>query len=201
MMRSTNRSRVGWGSWPLILAMIAPLAAARAQTRTDSLSVARGNRIRVRGLSTAAWSSAGKVEEITADSLRLAGDKGDTVWIRRWSVFSIEAHRGEELQRRVIVTTMGIGLVAGTIASMIICREDRPVCVAEDQVSQIAEDVSGRPVEPELVLGVAGGLAGGLLGWAIAPPPRWEMAVWPRFDAGVRPQRGHAVMFAFRYSF
>ena len=201
MIRSKDRSTVRWASGLLVLRMLGALTAAGAQTGTDSLSIARGDRIRIRTSFTANWSPARRVEEVTADSLRWAGDKGDTVWIPRWSVFSIEAHRGEELQRTVIVTTMGIGLVAGTVASMVICRNDREVCAAEDQISQVAEDLSGEYVEPALVLGVAGGLAGALLGWAIATPPRWELAVWPRFDADARPQRGRALAFAFRYFF
>jgi hypothetical protein len=38
----------------------------------------------------------------------------------------MEAHRGEELQRRVIAVTAGIGLIAGTIVSQVMCASDRP---------------------------------------------------------------------------
>jgi hypothetical protein len=185
----------------LVLGMMLPLVAAGGQARPDSLSIVRGDHIRIRASYTANWSSVGKVEELTTDSLRLVTDKRDTIWIPRWRVFSMEAHRGEELQRRVIAVTAGIGLIAGTIVSQVMCASDRPLCDTEDAVGQLAGDLTDSDVERDLVLGVASGLAGALVGWAIATPPRWEMAVWPRLDAGARQARGAGMVLAFRYSF
>ncbi len=200
-MRSTNCTTVRrrGGAW--VLGMMLPLAAARAQVRPDPLSIVRGDHIRIRGSYTANWSSVGKVVELTTDSLRLVTDKGDTVSIPRWTAFSMEAHRGEELRGRVIAVTAGIGLIAGTIVSQVMCANDRPLCATEDAVSQVAGDLTDSYVERDLVLGVASGLAGALVGWALATPPHWEMAVWPRFDAGACQARGAGMVLAFRTSF
>ena len=149
----------------------------------DSLLVRDGDHVRIRVGGDAGWSFSGHVRDVQRDGLRLVPDHGDTAWIPRWSVFAIEARRGEEFQTRVIGATILGGLTAGGVAAIVMCVRDRTACAAQEQARQRAEDLNEPYVAPEVFYGLAGCAVGALVGAAIAPWPHWEMAVWPTFDA------------------
>ncbi len=172
----------------------------RAQApKPDSIFFGRGDHIRIKKGYRADWSPAGTVAELGVDSLRLAVDKGDTIWIPRWSVFAVEVHRGEALQGQVVRTMGLIGFTAGAGAALVMCVKGRITCDSDAPGGESNGEEAY--LNPEFILGAAGALAGALLGWAIAPEPKWQMVVWPRLDADIGVRRRHGVAVGFRYSF
>lgn len=184
-----------------LLALSFPQVVAQAQRYPNAIGVAAiGNHIRVR---RSADSSVviGRLRAAQNDSLLIAEDS--THWyvtVGRDEVTDLEVQHDEKTRDQASTVMALLGAAAGGGLWISHCLNDRAACAAEEQAAREQANCDSNYVSPGSLYVLGGLLAGGLLGYALAPAPHWDVVAFPMQTTGFDGQRHLGLNLGFRYS-
>jgi len=164
---------------------MAPADGAAQNTSIDSSGLSAlvpvGAHLRVRGQGINSSVFRGRLRAMSNDSIRLALDDDPTeaVPFAVADLGRVEVERDEK-SREQAATVMGtIGAVGGVTAAVFWCKHNQSDC--EDDINRTIEAAQNDSsyVGTSMLMILGGTALGALLGYAIAPPPHWELMVFP----------------------
>lgn len=159
---------------------------ASAQNASPPRPLARGDRVRL----TASGDSTtivGSVLRLDADQVVVApADSGAPPrTVARSAISHLEIQR--DVRTRDVAASVGalIGLAAaGSYYYFDLCRQDPAGCNDEQRRAARATEYDHTYITTGDVLAIGGFIAGGLLGYALAPAPHWELIATPAVEHG-----------------
>lgn len=167
------------------LAVFAPetstLSAQQGVPITEPRPPVRGDHLRLYKSSSDSAPIVGKLRWIANDSISVIPDEDSSVRVlfSQSDVARIEVERDAGMRDQVATVMAGLGLLGGAAAAVYQCFSNREQCAAERDAQARAEENGDPYLDKSLLLIGGGGLAGALLGYILAPPPRWEVIAFP----------------------
>lgn len=143
----------------------------------------------------------GRLRALYDDSLAIMPDSDHwEVSFKRGEIGRLEAERDEKTRDYATTTMAVIGLLAGGGIALANCLDDREACAAQIERQREAECNGDSYVAPGTLLILGGLLAGGLVGYALAPAPHWDVVMMPTSTTGFDGQQHLGLNLGVRYS-
>jgi len=168
----------------------------------DSVLTGTGHHVRVHRAANDYVPVVGRLRAVEGDSVLIVPD-ADTlviVALSRSDVARLEVERDAHTRDLFVTVTAVVGTVAGGAAAVARCANNRSACAEEYQDMQRAYENDSTYWGPSLLITLAGGLAGALLGYAMAPAPHWDVVALPMRTAGPDGSLHWGMRIGMRYS-
>ena len=168
------------------VSLLAITRATSAHAQSPRAAVARGDQVR---LTTGGDSAAVVGRVVRVDSTQLVVAPPDSGSLPRTIPLANVSHLEIERDVRARSIGAGIGALIGVAAGgsyyyFDICRQNASGCADEKRRASHAAMYDRSYVTVGDVLAIGGLLAGGLLGYALAPAPHWEIVATPGLEPG-----------------
>lgn len=177
------------------------LFAQQSLPTTEPRPLVRGDHLRLYQTTDDRSPIVGRLRWIANDSMDVAPDEDSTVRVlfSQSDVARIEVERDAGMRNQVATVIAGLGMLGGAAAAVYRCLDNREQCAAERDAQARAEENGDPYVDKSLLLIAGGGLAGALLGYILAPPPRWEVIAFPTRAASVDGTPRWGLLVGLRY--
>ena len=185
----------------LALALLGSVAAQAQQNSPSNTTPKIGEHVRVQMNDADSSRFTGRLRALYHDSLAIMPDSDHwEVSFTRGDIARLEVEHDEHT-RDYAATTMAVigGLTGGGIA-VANCFKDRVACAADYQRAREAECQGDSYVDSGTLLLLGGVLAGGLVGYALAPAPHWDVVMMPTSTTGFDGQQHLGLNLGMRYS-
>lgn len=157
------------------LVLLPPPAAAQMP------AVPVGAHLRIRGSGAHSATFTGRLRAMSNDSIALAldDDAEQTVPFRVGDIGQLEMEHDEHTRDMAASVMGGIGAAGGIVTAVLWCKNNLDDCDDEIQKIQDAHDNDEDYLGIPGLFVVGGSLLGALVGYVLAPPPHWELVVFP----------------------
>ena len=186
-------------SFAFVLALICGITRpARAQNPSTPRI---GEHVRVRMNDADSTRFTGRLRALYDDSLAIVPDSDHwEVSFKRVEIARLEVEHDEKTRDYAATTMAVVGLVAGGGVALAKCLDDKEACAYQIQRQRDAECNGDSYVAPGTLLVFGGLLAGGLIGYALAPAPHWDVVMMPTSTTGFDGQQHLGLNLGMRYS-
>lgn len=192
------------GAWlPAVLALVLlPSLRAGGQNSPPRDTIVKvGDHVRVQVADADSGFVRGRVRYIDDDSLLIARDSSEwLVALGRAEIARIESEHDEHTREYATEVMATIGLLAGGGVAVANCLKDRAACAANLEAERDAECRGDPYVDMGALLVTGGVLVGGLIGYALAPAPHWDVVMLPSRNVGYDGQQHLQLNVGLRYS-
>lgn len=185
----------------LTLAAIASVQAQTPGTSPDSIAKV-GEHVRVLLSRSDSIYVSGRFRGFHGDSLWIAPDSSDwTEAFGRDDVARFEIQHDEKTREYATTVMMTLGAVGGVALAVSYCLHNSAQCAADQQAAREAQCRGEDYATTASLIFSATTLVGGLLGYALAPAPHWDVVILPVQSTGSDGQLHMGINLGFRYSF
>ena len=162
-----------------------------------------GSHLRVRGQTAHSSTFTGRLRAVSNDSISLALDD-DTTATLPFAIGDIgraEIERDEKTREQAMTVMGTIGAAGGLTAAVLWCKHNQADCEEDiDRMLSTADEDSSY-VGPSLLMILGGTLVGSLIGYVVAPPPHWELVMFPTRTSNNNGSSRTLLNVGLRYSF
>ena len=140
-----------------------------------------GAHLRVRGQGVHSSVFRGRLRAMSNDSIRLAldDDPDEALPFAVADLGRVEVERDEKTREQAATVMGAIGAAGGATAAVLWCKHNQSDCQDDiDKTIEAAQNDSSY-VGTSMLMILGGTAVGALLGYALAPPPHWELLVFP----------------------
>ena len=169
----------------LVAVALTPADGAAQNTSIDSSGLSAlvrvGAHLRVRGQGIHSSVFRGRLRAMSNDSIRLAldDDPEETLPFAVADLGRVEVERDEKSREQAATVMGALGAVGGVTAAVLWCKHNQSDCQDDiDRTIEAAQNDSSY-VGTSMLMILGGTAVGALLGYALAPPPHWELMVFP----------------------
>ena len=161
------------------------LASTRGSTQAtggpDAGPVPIGSHLRVRGPNRHSAVFSGRLRQISNDSITIAldDDEAQLVPFAITDIGRAEIERDAHSRDQATATMGVVGGVGGLTAAVLWCRNNRSDCAEEIRLTEEAAQNDDTYVGTSLLMIMGGVAVGSLIGYALAPPPHWDLVTFP----------------------
>lgn len=194
-MPSVSRAVAVLGA--VVAVTLAP-ASGRAQ-----LPLPLGSHLRVRGPTAHSSRFTGRLRALSNDSIAVAldDDPAATVPFAIADIGRVEVERDEKTREQAMTVMGTLGAAGGLTAAVFWCKHNPADCQEDidNMVSSVGSDSSY--AGPSLLMILGGAVLGSVIGYVLAPPPHWELFVFPAQTSNNTGSSRLLLNVGLRYSF
>jgi hypothetical protein len=191
----------------LVALALAPADGSAQNTSIDSSGlyalVPVGAHLRVRGQGAHSSVFRGRLRAMSNDSITIAldDDPDATVPFAVADLGRVEVERDEKTRDQAATVMGAIGAAGGVTAAVFWCKHNQADCQDDiDKTIEAAQNDSSY-VGTSLLMILGGTAVGALLGYALAPPPHWELLVFPTRTSRYDGRPSFLLNVGVRYAF
>jgi hypothetical protein len=134
-------------------------------------------------------------------SLTLDDDHAEVLPLAVAEIARFEVEQDENTRDIAAVVLGSIGAAGGLATAVLWCHHNQAACDADAEERQIAIDNDSTYLGIPLLMVMGGAIIGGLVGYVMAPPPHWELVVFPARTSGNEGLRRTVLNVGLRYAF
>jgi len=157
------------------------LASSRGFAQYVSAPLSVGSHVRYRRIGSDTLMIRGHVRSIGNDSMLVAldADTSERVAIAAADLDRLEIERDAKSRDQAAMVLGTLGAVAGATTGYFWCQHNTDQCSDERRQMDYAAAHDSTYYGTQFLMLVGGAAVGALLGYAIAPPPHWDVVAFP----------------------
>jgi hypothetical protein len=186
------------------LALIPAVALPQAtpSDRSGSPFIRTGAHLRLRGQGVHSAVFTGRFRAMSNDSIAVAldDDSEEIVPFAVADIARLEVQQDEKTRDVAAIVLGSLGAAGGLATAVLWCEHNQVACDADADKVQYNADSDSTYLGIPVLMVMGGALIGGLVAYVLAPPPHWELVVFPTRTSSNEGSRRTLLNVGLRYS-